>query len=268
MQVLVVAIIASVVSIAVLKAIRNKRVNEALLSDIGKRYLANLEATGRATQTADIGGLGELVADREAIVREARTQGIDLNLIDSLIRDAAHSGRSMRVPSRDTSTTSPGDLRTLAEDLYQCGERGAATLARAIQAVSRRAGSQVTETEAQHLLMRHAHALVWFTISKHLPVEVGKPIMQAHLDALLDNLVKRGAEVNREDLEATIGRQWMAYVQRPEAAGGQLFALASLVLQDYFPRDRLGVDHAVAVAETIIGIVKDTRSSIEPVLVS
>jgi hypothetical protein len=269
MKLLVVLSILVACALVARKAIRNWRVNAVITSDVGRRYLANLEATGQATDTANIGELGDLVKDREAIVREARAAGINLELIDALIRDATgHSPRDSRNQIYHAPAATPGEGHNIDDELYRCGARGSAALAASIGAIGKRNGMIVTPDQASRMYVTHAHALVWFTISSHLPAEEGKPLMQGHLVELWGHLVEDGESVSVRELEATVSRQWMAYVRRPEAAGGPLFALASMILKNYIPADRLGVHDALAVSETIIGIVKDTRSVLVPAFAS
>lgn len=253
-------------TLVIWKAIRNWRINAAIMSNVGRRYLSNLEATGHATDTANVGALSDLVKDREAIVRDARAAGINLELIDALIRDATLPGpRDSRNQTQHVPAAMPAEGRNIDDELYRCGARGSAALAASIGAIGKRTGMIVSADQASRMYVTHAHALVWFTISSHLPAEEGKPLMQGHLVELWGHLVEDGESVSVKGLEATVSRQWMAYVRRPEAAGGQLFAIASHILNDYIPADRLGVEDALAVSEAIISIVKDTRSALAPV---
>jgi len=268
MKILLILSILIVGALVVRNAVRTKRMNAVLTSDAGRRYLANLEATGQATRTGGVGELGALVEEREGIIRDAQSSNIDLELIDAVFRDAVRHGQRDGVERLlKAASVTPAEGVIVAEDLYQCGEIGSAVLTNAIGAIGQRTGMNISRDESAQMCIMDAHALVWFTISSHLPVEEGKPLMQAHLDALLVHIAEAGVSAPRSELEATIGRQWMAYVQCPEAAGGQLIALASLILKQYIPADQLGAHDALAVAEIIIGIVKNTRDVLLPVVV-
>lgn len=144
-----------------------------------------------------------------------------------------------------------------AQMLYEAGCQGAFQIEELIRPLVADGSCRLPEANFRAGCLVHSFALVWTGISLRVPVEVGKPYMDAVIDSLANEIELRfGFEWSREQIEASVGRTWHELISVYGSSGGQkLLHMSNHVLRHYLDDDKIGLDLAlglVVVMESIM----------------
>lgn len=144
-----------------------------------------------------------------------------------------------------------------AQTLFEAGCQGALKIEELLRPLMENGSCRLPEANFRAGCLVHSFALVWTGISLRVPVEVGKPFMDAVIDSLAKEIDLRfGFEWSREQIEASVGRTWYELVNEHGSSGGQeLFQMSKHILSYYLEDDKMGLDLAlglVVVMESIM----------------
>jgi hypothetical protein len=142
--------------------------------------------------------------------------------------------------------------------LYEAGCQGASKIEELIRPLMDDGSCRLPEANFRAGCLVHSFALVWTGISLQVPVEVGKPYMDAVIDSLAKEIdLKFGFELSREQIEASVGRTWYELVNVHGSSGGQkLLQMSKHLLRYYLEDDKIGADLALG----LVAIMEGTMS--------
>lgn len=149
--------------------------------------------------------------------------------------------------------------------LYEAGCQGAFRIEKLIRPLMDDGSCRLPEGNFRAGCLVHSFALVWTGISLRVPVEVGKPYMDAVIDSLANEIdLKFGFEWSREQIEASVGRTWHELVSVHGSSGGQkLLQMSKHVLGYYLEDDKIGLDLALGLVDVMDNIMTRGQEYLE-----
>ncbi len=151
---------------------------------------------------------------------------------------------------------------SLAEQLSLIGDAGAALLEEALHS---RQNSSVVSTDhssASVTTFIQAHALVWFSISLAVPVDIGKKLMDGHLSKTHERLAEGGSSSSFEEFKARVGSSWMTLVMAQKSSGTPMFGICNAVLEGCTGRQDRDIVGSMEILPAITEIMSATRAAV------